>query len=318
MTTTDFSEDFLFATDHFPNDFAFDFEPYLYNSPQFLELSATSPSTFYILQPKKKKVLARCHFFIIDTAAFSSYRSPFGGMEMHERLSLDLISKFIAFIEKALKSKGVKTIRITQSPFVYSPGSTSKITNSYLRAGYQITHPDLNHHISINNQGFGQKIYPMERRKLKKALEKEFVFMEESIDALEKVYAFIQLCRKEKQQNLNIALADLHNAMEAMPESYKIFIVKEGDELIAASIIVLVNKRIAYNFLPASLSTHNKWSPMVFLLNHIYEWCQVKSIEIFDLGISSVGNTPQSSLIQFKERMGGEAGLKCTFYKAIG
>lgn len=317
MEVSYFSQSIAFSTRLPADEFSYGFERYLYNETAFLQLHPNVPISFYIFHTKKKEVLGRCHFFLTNAIATSPYRSPFGGIELDPSLSLDLIEAFIAYVEHALQQKGAQAIKITQVPFVYDPTSASKLTNCYLRAGFQITHPDPNHHITIGSARFEQKIHAMEGRKLKKAITQGLVFKEEPMDSLEEIYAFIQARRKEKRQNLNISLQNLHKAVHNLPHHYKIFTVKAEQELIATSIIIVVNDKIAYNFLPASTSAYNKWSPMVFLLKGLYEWCQERGIRILDLGISSVDNTPQYSLIAFKERIGGELGLKCTFFKTL-
>lgn len=318
MVHENFTEDILFSFNHCPDDFFHDYERYLYNEPQLLKLQTSKTLSFYILNIKSKTALGRIHFLVEKAVgAVSLNKRPFGGMEIKKDLSLNLIAAFINFYENQLKEHGIKSITIKQSPFAYSQTSASKITNSYLRAGYQITHPDLNHYIPIDKQPLEKKIHPMEKRKLRKAQENGFIFYEESPKNLEHIYALVHSCRKEKGQALNITLENLRQAMEGLPDTYKIFGTKAGTETIAVSIVVIVNNRIVYNFLPASLSTYNKWSPMVFLLAHIYDWAKSKKFEIFDLGISAVDNAPQHSLMQFKEHMGGKAGLKCTFGKEL-
>lgn len=316
MEVNYFSQSIAFSN-CLPDEFSYGFECYLYHEQDFLRLHQAEPISFYILHTKKKKVLGMCHFFVADAIATSPYRSPFGGIALEPSLRLDIIEAFIAYVETTIKAKGAKAIKITQFPFAYSPMAASKLTNCYLRAGFQITHPDPGHHIAIESMGFEKKIHSMEGRKLKKAIEKGFIFKEELMRSIEEVYGFIQACRKEKQQNLNISLKNLQHAVKKLPNSYKIFTVRAEKELIAASIIAIVNQRIAYNFLPASSSAYNKWSPMVFLLKGIYEWCQERNVKILDLGISSVDNVPQYSLIEFKERIGGELGLRCTYFKTL-
>ncbi len=317
MEVSYFSQSIAFST-RLPSDkFSYGFERYLYNEKDFLQLHPNDPISFYIFHTKKKKVLGRCHFFVNNAIATSPYKSPFGGIELDPLLSLDLIEAFIAYIETTIIARGAKSIKVTQFPFAYSPIAASKLANCYLRAGFQMTHPDPSHHITIGSASFEHKIHAMEGRKLKKAITQGLAFMEEPLDSLEEIYAFIQACRKEKHQNLNISLESLRNAVQNLPHHYKIFTVKAEQELIATSIIIVVNDKIAYNFLPASASAYNKWSPMVFLLKGLYEWCLERGIKILDLGISSVDNTPQYSLIAFKERIGGELGLKCTFFKTL-
>lgn len=317
MEVSYFSQSIAFLTRLPSDDFSYGFERYLYNETAFLQLHPTDPLSFYILHTKKKKVLGRCHFFFNNTTATSPYKSPFGGIELNTSLSLDLIEAFIAYVEKALKQKGAEAIRITQYPFVYAPTSTSKLTNCYLRAGFQLMHPDINHHLIVDSRGFKEKIHAMENRKLNNSIGKGFVFKEEDFDTIAEIYPFIQSCRKEREQNLNISQEEIKRAIKTLPNSYKLFTIRDGGEIIATTIVVIVNEEIAYNFLPASSSAYNRWSPMVFLLKGLYGWCQEKNIKILDLGISSIDNMPQYSLIAFKERIGGEMGLKCAYFKAL-
>lgn len=318
MELFEFSKDIQFVVNHYSDNYSYAFERYLFNEPRFYQSRALERDlSFYILHPQKQILLGRIRFSIEDQNAYSLAQSPFGGLEINEDLRPALLDDFLWFIEKCLKAKGIKTIKIKQFPFVYAEVSSSKITSTYLRKGYKVTHPDINHHIVVDSTSFVDKIHPMERRKIKKAINESFIFREESLNSLDRIYDFIQSCRAQKGQNLNTALVDLQTTVNAMPEDYKIFTVYDGDKIIACSIVVIVNKRIAYNFLPASSAKYKKYSPMVFLLAEIYAYCNSYNLQVFDLGISAVDNRLQSSLIDFKERVGGVAGLKLTFEKDI-
>lgn len=318
MDVVQFSTDIQFALNHCPTDYSIAFETYLFNEPQYFQLyTSTPPLSFYILNTKKEFVLGRIRFFIKGRQALSLPQSPFGGMEINPRLSLALIDEFLFFIESHFAAIGIKTTIVKQFPFTYSEESSSKITNAFIRNGFKVSNPDINHHIVVNSIGLVDKVHSMEKRKIKKVIDGNFVFKEEGFGSLDSIYNFILACRLEKEQNLNTSLVDLQKAVNAMPANYKIFTLGDREKIIACSIVVIVNERIAYNFLPASSTEYKSYSPMVFLLANIYNYCYLNNVQIFDLGISAVDNLPQNTLIDFKERVGGVAGLKCTFEKEI-
>ena len=101
-------------------------------------------------------------------------------------------------------------------------------------------------------------------------------------------------------------------------QSYLVFSVRNGGELLAATLAIKVHKKILYSFLPGSLRKFKQYSPMVLLNEGLYTYCQNNQYEIFDLGISTEKNgTDQKSLIDFKDRMGGEKSYKYFFEKQL-
>jgi lipid II:glycine glycyltransferase (peptidoglycan interpeptide bridge formation enzyme) len=105
--------------------------------------------------------------------------------------------------------------------------------------------------------------------------------------------------------------------IQIFPQSYKLFSVSMKNEMVAATVCVKVKDSILYNFLPAHNSSFNMYSPMVFLMEKIYQYTSEKKIRFIDLGVSSINNNPQKGLIRFKERLGSKAVGKLTFLKEI-
>jgi lipid II:glycine glycyltransferase (peptidoglycan interpeptide bridge formation enzyme) len=89
------------------------------------------------------------------------------------------------------------------------------------------------------------------------------------------------------------------------------------NEMVAATVCVKVKDSILYNFLPAHDSLYNMYSPMVFLMEKIYQYTSENKIKYIDLGVSSINNNPQKGLIRFKERLGSKSVSKLTFLKEI-
>lgn len=306
-----------FVAGHYPSVYQNNFEAFLYNNPKQLVLQGGNKrKDFFIVHHAKKKVLGRVTFFVQDQTAFSPLRSPFGSFEFNAKLPLEILYKFIEYVLKELEKLKIKRIEIKNYADVYAPAQSAKLATALYHQGFKIT-PVINHHIAINEISFEEKLHVMERRKLRKCFSGNYQFAEETHDRLKHVYTFIESCRKEKEIPLNIELEHLNKTIQACPELYKIFSIKEGNTIIAATVIVVVNNYIIYNFLPASLSAYNSSSPMVFLLYYLYQYCQRKNYKLLDLGISAVGSRQQFNLMKFKERLGGESSLKLTFERVF-
>lgn len=298
----------------YPEGFRKDFETFLYNEPKHLDLQSESDrSTFYIISEAKRKVLGRICFFIPDKKVYSPLKSPFGSLEFNSMLPLNILSDFLEFIVDHFRKQDIYAIKIKNYASVYAPQQSAKLTNVLLNGGFSIIHPDLNHHINVDEKPFEDIIHKMELRKLRKCIERGFTFSEEAPSSLNEIYHFIQLCRKERSQPISISLDNLKNAVSYFPRQYKIFSIRYHGMLAAATIAVEVNRKILYNFLPASARQYNPYSPMVFLLANLYEYCRRKGYSVLDLGISSIDNEPQLGLMKFKERVGGKSSLKMTF-----
>jgi hypothetical protein len=152
----------------------------------------------------------------------------------------------------------------------------------------------------------------MELRKWRKSQDANYQFSQYGIGKLEDVYHFIADCRKEKGLVINIDFKKLVRSFAVFPEHYYAFVLQRGNEIFAATIAVKINQSTLYNYLPASSIKTNKESPMVYLLDNLYQYCQKIGFSILDLGVSSIQGHRQEGLIHFKEHVGGLPTKKLT------
>ncbi|MCG8319322.1 MAG: hypothetical protein MI921_07475 [Cytophagales bacterium] len=295
------------------SDYRENFTTYLYNSPEFIMLKeGYQPVYCQLLDHREKKILVRAVFLCDGDTAVSLPQTPFGGIFYHH-VSIDGVKSFILELIKYFTSRHFKKIVIKNPADIYNPGQNAILTNCLVNAGFLITNYDINHHIKVDQSGFSAKIHKMENRKLNASIKQNFSFQEITGSKIVEVYNFIRACRHEKKVNMNITFDQLNKAVKKFPERYKFFMAVSQGKIAAATVAVFVHDSILYNYLPASPVVYNRLSPMVFLLEGLYKYCQAKSVKILDLGISTLNNKPQESLILFKERVGGEATLKLTF-----
>lgn len=306
------SPNIFFIENEIPKEYGFEFTIYSYNEASYIsEKYGEGITTFFIANRKVKSIIGRIHFVIENNEALSLPRSPFGYFELEESVSAEILNGFILHIFQTLQEKGVMKIKIMSFAQAYNKHAFTRINYVLLNHGFRISLTDINHHIPLEGK-FEDRIKPMHLRKLQKCKKNGLVFVEEKVAALSELYHFILGCREERGHGLSLEYSQMKALITKFPEGYRIFSVRKQGVVIAATIVVIVNDEIIYNFFPASAKAYNILSPMVFLDLGLYNYCISKGYKILDLGISTT-----YGLINFKEGIGGEPSLKFVFEKLL-
>lgn len=293
-------------------------EQYLYNIPEYVNLwDDFKNSTFLIVHSKKPKIAASISFQIKGNSAVSMATAPFGSISLFDEVDFDILSDFLNYIETQLRSRGVQNIKIKHYPGIYHPLSNEKVISTIALSGFRTSSIDINQIIEITSQSFESIIHPMELRNLNKAKKEGIIFTEHPNTEAKIVFNSIDTFRRARDIPVNIELNSLMKLIDLFPLNYKFFSASMNNEMVAATICVKVNNSILYNFLPAHHSSFNMYSPLVFLIENIYQYASDNRIKHMDLGVSSLNNNPQKGLIRFKERLGSKSLSKLTFIKEI-
>ena len=286
--------------------FELNFEQLLYNRPAFLNSNNDLPKRhFYLFDKKEEKYRAHVVFNINDKVAVSPLKAPFGGIEFDLSLGQSSLEFFLNEVEAALHREGVEELRIHQAPENYLP--QDQINTAFEASGYEMIQERIYQGIDIDEIPLSEKIHEMQRRRLKKCEQEPFTFKKYSKGELPKVYNQINRYRYKAGKGLSMKWVDLHDSSVRNPSVYKAFgIENENGLIIAGTITVSVNAKVLYNFFPASYDAYNKYSPMVMLLDKVYDWAAANGYRHIDLGTSYVHKDLNTSLRDFKERMGGK------------
>lgn len=298
-------------TQTWPKGYAQLYEGYLYNHEAFVELqkgAKTKCRSFYALDTSAKSIVGKAHFFKEDKAYYSPRKSPFGSFEMDSQLTEDQLKDFVQFALGKLEEEQINEIQILPPASIYHLEHTEIVKAILLKAGFTLKASIPNHHIQIEDCALTEKMHTMEKRRLYKCQKAGFVFKEEPPSELANVYDFVLACRKEKGWHLSMTLKDLQKAVSTFPENYKLFSVDDGSHRIAATVAIIVNPYILYNFYPAALLSYQMYSPTVMLIDGLYQYCQQKGMKILDLGTSA-----SEALGRFKTHIGGQVSHKYAF-----
>lgn len=302
-------------TETWPEGYTQMYEGYLYNHEDFVALQTSSNiscHSFYAVDTLAKCIVGKAHFFKEHNGKKRIFRSPqkapFGSFDLHSQRRDEQIHAFVQYVLHQLKDEQPATIYVLHHAAIYQPGNTKLVKERLLKAGFSIKEAIPNHHLIIDAYPLAEKMHIMEKRKLMKCQKAGFSFEEEPLSALPNVYDFVLLCREERGWGLSMTLTALQKAVAAFPENYKLFSVYDGAHRMAATVAIIVNSRILYNFYPASLLRYQSYSPTVMLIDGLYQYGQQKGVEILDLGTSA-----SDSLRLFKAHMGGEVSYKYEF-----
>jgi hypothetical protein len=315
MTETAFNSRYHFTTEKPPENFSKTYEAFLYNRETFRNMQAPEEQqlSFYLLKPSKHAVRAEVNFVLKDGEAISGMYSPFGSLCFDHLMRTEVLYAFVDFILKTLVEKGIGSVKIKSYAAAYAPLQAAVLMNVLINKGFLISEAPLNYHMPVSRQPFEKMISKMERRQLNKGLSQGWSYQEEEPEQLSEVYDFILRCRKEREQELNISLEKLRQSFETFPYQYRIFSLRESERLVAATVMVRAGKLFWYNFLPATDPAYYPFSPMVLLLEKLYNFCQRREDKMLDLGIAEVQHAPQFGLMDFKQRMGAVATVKPVF-----
>jgi hypothetical protein len=311
-------EDYIFHEGNIPEGFHQDFESSVFNHPAHLLLQSVEGwHSFAALNSKRQKVSAIIHFHVSDNIARSPLKSPFGSVEFNENISPMVLFRFLEFVESRLKARDVQKIIVKDCPSLYRPAQSAMLHTFLLNLKYQVSDAELGAIIPVTELKFDTKLHEWERRKIRQASDAQLVVKELSLNQLGEIYLFILGCKKLKGYTLSMSLAELKQTAHVFEENFQLFGVFSEEKLAAASIAIRVNDDVLYNFYSDHAEEFDPLSPVVFLLGHMYHYCQRNKIDKFDLGTSAIDNKPNFGLLDFKIRLGGVPATKFTFQKDL-
>lgn len=293
------------------------FDQFLYNSPSFLRSNnSLLQKHFYLYDSKRLIYRAHLAFSCEAKLVMSPVKAPFGGIEADEQLTVSELKDFISMVESSLTQSGFSELRLHQAPENYM--ENGRLNQAFEQLGYEIIQERFYHGIDIDELPLSEKIEGMQKRRLKKCKEAGFPFKKYAKKELAAAFEQIDRWRNAAEKSLSMTWADLHDSSKRNPHAYHAFGVEnEHGLMIAGAIVVRVNEQVIYNFFPAHYDAYNQFSPMVMLMDGIYEWARENGYKHYDLGTSYVHKKVNSSLKLFKERMGGKTYSAWSWRKSL-
>jgi len=301
-----------------PEGFRCDFDSYLFNEPKNLTIQASEGwHSFYAVRTEKKIAKARVHFFVQDGAAISPLKNPFGSYEFSDTLPPRELFEFIKWIEGRLAPLGVKRIEIKSYPELYNRSRSALLSTFLFNQGYRVKKAELSACIEVSASSLYQVMSSWEKRKAGQIRRSNLRFGLMPVSRLKDVYEFISSCREERRQTLSMTYGQIKTVSDHFPHRFLLFGMFDNNSLAAASISILVNNTILYNFYSGHAKQYDKLSPVVRLMEGIYEHCQTEKIKLIDLGTSALQGRPNFTLLDFKLNLSATPTQKLVYEKVL-
>ena len=310
-------EDFIFHQGIVSSRYSFSFTESLFNQQAHRQLQSKNDwHSFYILNQKSNTVDGAVHFHLNEGIAQSPFRATHAGFDWREGLQREIILSFVKFVEQQLRELGATKIFV-KLPLRLTNQNEFSLTEDILStSGFRIAKKEVGCILKVT-ESFDDRIHYSKRKRLKKSVRSNFQFSNVDIDELTSIYSFLHHCRKEKNYELSMSFDEMNSLISAFPDKVFLFIVKDGNHLVAASICIRVTNEVLYDFYHDHDASYNEFTPIVFLIKGIHDYCYENKIPLIDLGTAMIGNEVNAGLLEFKLRLGADHAVKYLFYKNI-
>jgi hypothetical protein len=282
---------------------------FFFQSPEFI--FRNTKSEIISFQSEKGDAI---HFTRIDQNLVSGARSPFGGFVIPGVVDRKNLKTLIEDALRYAKLHEMESVEIKCYPEIYAPEQVAVENDVLSEVGFNLKYKDTTQVLFINGE---LSLYPDRKRKIRECVGKNFRFQELTIESLPQAYDLFVQSRQSKGYPLTMKLTDFFDEFRKFPLQYKLYGVLDGDHIIAASVVVLVNNQILYYFFSGDDLGYRKYSPTTFLVFNLYHLAVEKSFKFIDLGISTDRGVLNEGLYNFKKSFGAVDSFKLTFEKKV-
>jgi len=241
-------------------------------------------------------------------------KGPFAGLEFDQRLSQERLHNFVHFISENVR-KEASGLVVKPRPAAYDPSHFSREVYAWLSNGFQVVTQEIHGMVNTNEIDISDILAGSEVNRLNKCRNAGYKFSKCAPGEYGKIHQHTLKCREERGQRLSMSEAQLGELIGTFPDKVWLFSVRNGAELIATAICILVKKDVLYNYSHAHGMDYDDHSPVVFLMDGLYRYCQKNGIKIIDVGSSSLNHSPNFPLLAFKERLGADLSIKLQLEK---
>jgi hypothetical protein len=263
-----------------PSEYTLDFDSGIFHQPHHQLLQAPEGwHTYVLLNNRRKAVEGLVHFHTHEVDAKSPYQSPYGSFIFSERVSEEPLKDFVEFTEQKLRKIGVHRTVLKNPPEVYEPQRSALLNKVLLQSGYTIAAEETSAVIPIHHHSFDQILHRSKKSRLKKCHDQQLSMVFWPLSKLSEVYDFISRCRRAKDYTLSMSLDAMQRLSEAFPNVVLLHVVLDGHHLAAASISIRVTNKVLYTFYYDHAEKYDAVSPVVFLCEGLFNYCQQNKIE---------------------------------------
>jgi len=283
----------------------------LFNTTAFYQLHQISNSHYFKwVSIDSNKVLAVAHFSSKDNILYTSpLRGTFGGVSFLKE-DYTILKTFIKAIEDFLKLKEASILQL-------SLPKTALLFQTLATLDFHPVKSELSYALKVSALPLESRMKRNNQKRLRKCRRANMQFFhEEDMEACAKIFEVIEKNRASKAFFLSMNFEQIWQMQEATKQVL-FFGVRHEDQIISGSVCIKVSEEYLYVFYWGDLPGYEKFSPVVFLAEGIYQFGQRNQYQVIDVGTAMLGNELNEKLATFKLNLGCEASLKFTVQKRL-
>lgn len=270
----------------------------------------------YVINEKKGACESQFQLSVIDAIGYSPRKAPFGSIDINTSVHISILEEFVDSIVYWAKERNISKLVIKNFPDCYDRQGSALIQNVFFNKKFIVSNTDIAQYLELGKSFLGL-INQSERNRLNKCKREGFIVEKLETFSTREIYDIILRCKERKGYPTGISFEEFHHKLKRFPETYLVFGVKDKHKLLAVSICVVINGDIIYDFMHGHLPEYDKFSPVVLLIQGVYDYFSKKGYSILDLGLSSESSNINSSLYKFKQRLGAIPTVKHSFEKVL-
>ncbi len=290
---------------------------HIFNTPEFFRLHAVSDAHYFQLCERKSgAVLASTHFTATTPGCYRSpARGTFGGISATTDFSVEQIEIFASAFEDILRAGNAKRLQIVMPPASHDSALFAKCFNVLSRRGFSVAAQELNYDIDVSDAPLADRMDYGNRKRLNKCLREGFATTRLGPEHHEAAYRLIAENRRRKGHPITMDFPAVMTMVDTFGDRLRFFGVTRGEQLVAASICIVVSEQVMSVFYWGDSEGVQDYSPVVLLAADIYAHCQQAGIHLLDTGIATEAGTPNYGLMRFKRSLGFRESLKLVLAK---
>lgn len=293
-----------------------------FNDPTFCELNKDKVDKVHYLIISKGD---SARFGIILGQAGTEMRCPFSApysypVEIKNHSKVEDVDEALNALEEYCKAQGAESLRFIFPPLFYDEHLLSAWVNAFYRMGYKVDNVDLSYALDLKNlceqEDYAQHLPEKGRKALRKAIRSDLYIQHcKTLPELEEAYHIIKANHDAKDRPTRLTFEQLIDTLKLV--EYDAFIVKHGDESVAAEFLYCINSKIVQGIYCGVLPDATKYNAMNFLTDYTIHYYYEKGYEILDKATATEDSVPNYGLCNFKESVGCRRSLKYTFSKQL-
>ena len=250
---------------------------------------------------------------------FSHPGASFGGFVLKNKLGFSMLNDIICLVNNYFKSKKFKSIFVVNTPKIYYKRPHDSIDYLLQWNGYNQKELYISHAVDLNINKVDVLLNKRKQRYINN-LKHDVKFITSF-----NFKAFYSLLIESKKRYHSVpthSLSELIKLNTLFPDKIKLFISKDGDELVGGSLLFFINKKTYLIFYNVVSENYRKTQLSTFQFFNCIKFAKKEGASVIDFGVSHLPEmdnplAPKFSLIKFKEQFGAFGVIRTGYEKEL-